>query len=200
MTNEEILKKVEEAARAEIDRYQLPSIFNYETTNQKGLELAQKLGADIFVVELGTRLMDLKLGQAKEQDRLSQHVVMSSEAAVKLLSDSQVERPIIEKVKNCIEGHHKAVPWTCPEAEICANADCYRFLLLPNWLQFLCSLVSREMSFVEAVKYAQQKFEEKLAILSLNEAKKELDSDIKLIRQIIDKIIHNLTAGGIAGI
>lgn len=187
MTNEEIIAKVDQTARAEVEKYQTPFIFHYESANQKGLELATKLKADIFVVGLGTRLMDLKIGQALSEGRLKEHVQMSSDEGVKLLSELAVDQTAIQKVKNCIEGHHRDVQWTCKEAEICANADCYRFLLLKNWLQYVYVLNTRQMTFEEAIKQAAMKFEEKLKIITLDEAKQELDSDINIIRQIIEK-------------
>lgn len=43
MTNEEVLQKVDLAARAEIKKYQLPYLFHYDSANQKGQELAEQL-------------------------------------------------------------------------------------------------------------------------------------------------------------
>jgi hypothetical protein len=73
--------------------------------------------------------MDLKLGQAFKEGRSQDHVQMSVDA-VRVFLDrfDDLDTSKKEKIINCVEAHHKDVPFTCIEAEICANADCYRFL------------------------------------------------------------------------
>ncbi len=183
--DDEMVKKVEEMALAEIERYGFPTLWNFHTSNQKGVEIAEKLGADKFVVQLGTRLMDFKLGEAIASGRIAEHVKMSAEAASRILVDLKVPARQADKVMNCIEGHHKQVSWNCIEAEICANADCYRFLLLKNWLNVLYDLKEEENDFTKSFDHAVSKFNEKLAILSLDICKKELEPHINAIKEII---------------
>lgn len=182
----EIIQKAEEYALAEIEKYGLPPKFTLDAANAKGEELAKKLKADVFVVMLGTRLMDLKLGEASKLGKPKSHVEMSSKAAKEFLDKFDLPSATINKVINCIEGHHKEIPWNCKEAEIAANADCYKFLLLRNWLTFFHHLGTR-MPFEKALAYAGEKAEEKWNILSLDICKKELEPHYKLIKEIIQK-------------
>ena len=174
----EIIKKAEEYALSEIEKYGSPSKINLETSNKKGEELAKLLNADLEIVQVGTRLMDIKLGEAKAKGKIKEHVRMSSEASKQFLSPFDLQKEEVDKIINCVEGHHGTAKWLCKEAEICANADCYRFLLIRNWL---LSLVDLEGN----LKLLEEKAEEKWKVLSLDICKKELESDYKLIKEII---------------
>ena len=134
----------------------------------------------------GTRLMDLKLGEASKLGKLKNHVDMSSQATKQFLKEFNLPQEAVDKIINCVEGHHREIHWKCKEAEITANADCYKFLLLKNWLTFFHHLGTR-MPFNEALAYAGEKAEEKWTILSLDICKKELEPHYKLIREIIAK-------------
>lgn len=182
---EDIINNVDKFARSEIEKYGTPFPSHYEVSNQKGVELAEKLGADIFIVQLGTRLMDVMLGEALAQDKLSEHVRMSAEAARDFLTKIGLEETVIEKVVNCVEGHHRQIPWSCSEAEIVANADCYRFLLVRNWLAYFMLMGTRSSNVEETLLQGEKKLEEKWGILSLDICKQELEPEYRLIKQVI---------------
>ena len=78
---ENILQAARAFALNEIEKYGLPAFVHLEIWEQKALELAEKLGADSTIVQLGAYLMDIKLGQAFAEKRVADHVQMSSEAA-----------------------------------------------------------------------------------------------------------------------
>ena len=107
-------------------------------------------------------------------------------ATKEFLSQFDLKSEIFNKIINCAEGHHNK-SWDSLEAEICANADCYRFLLTKNWLVFLHSLGARKTSFEEDLNFAEEKLDEKWEILSLDICKKELEPHYKLIKEIIAK-------------
>lgn len=182
---QEIINRAEEFALSEIKKYGLPSIMNFETSNKKAEGIAKQLGADLDVVKIGARLMDIKLGEAFSKGKLGMHVSMSSEATKKFLNQFEVSQDVIGNIINCVEGHHGTKKWICKEAEICANADCYRFLLVKNWLAFVHSL--SEIPFNEALDLAEEKAEEKWKVLSIDACKKELEPHYKLIKEIIKK-------------
>ncbi|MEK6889639.1 MAG: hypothetical protein AABX35_00470 [Nanoarchaeota archaeon] len=182
----EIIKKAEDYALSEIDKYQLPSKLNFHTSNNKGEELAKKIKCDIDIVKIGSRLMDIKLGEAKNIGKIQDHVEMGIKATNDFLSKFNISQEKKNKIINCVEAHHNK-KWTCIEAEICANADCYRFLLLRNWLAFLNSLGKEKDDFDNNLIYAESKLEEKWNILSLDICKKELKEDYHLIKKIIEK-------------
>lgn len=188
---EELVKKAEEFALSEIDNHRLPPKRFFDTSNEKGEELAKHLGADVDVVKIGTRLMDIKLGEAASKGIMEEHVSMGVEATKDFLGQFEISDEIKEKIINCVEGHHGNVDWTCKEAEICANADCYRFHLVSNWLSFIHSMGHNGMSFEESLKAAEFKLEEKWNILSLDYCKKELEPHYKAIREILDKANKN---------
>lgn len=183
----EVIDKAEEFALSEIKKYGLPGLPGFNLSNAKGPELANKLGANSDIVQIGTRLMDIKLGEAFSQKRLNEHIKMSVETTRDFLSQFNLEQDIVEKIINCVEGHHGTVKWICKEAEICANADCYRFLQVRNWLAFLKSLGTKDETFNQDLKLAEEKADEKWKVLSLNICKIELEPEYKLIKEIIQK-------------
>ena len=183
----EVIKKAEEFALSEIEKYGLPPKFLFLSASEHGLRLAKKLKVDENIVSIGLSLMDIKLGETTKQGKSDQHVKFGAEASRIFLSKYNLPQEGVNKIINCVKGHHKDVPWICKEAEVAANADCYKFLLLKNWLKFLSSLSKREMSFEDALKYAEAKADEKWSILSLDICKKELESDYKLIKEICSR-------------
>lgn len=183
----EIIIKAEEFALLEMNKYGFPSRMNFDTSNEKGLQLAKKYGADSSIVQIGTRLMDIKLGEAISKGKPNEHVRMSVDATINFLSQFNLPEDVKDKIINCVEGHHGTKEWICKEAEICANADCYRFLLIRNWLAFLNSLGAEKSSFDHDLKFAEDKANEKWKILSLDPCKKELEPHYKMINKIIKK-------------
>ena len=81
----DIIQKVRELAIEEIKKYWLPSLLHFEIGEQKALELTEKLNADSTIVQLGISLMDIKLGQAFAENRVTEHTQMSAEYAKTIL-------------------------------------------------------------------------------------------------------------------
>jgi hypothetical protein len=184
MNNEEIILKTKEAAISEIKKYGMPGLQVFEFSYNKGKELAEKLGADVFIVQMGTILMDYKLGESFVNGKIKEHTRVSSKEAKKILEQYDLPEEATAKIINCIDSHHNT-QWANLEAEICANADCYRFLTVKNWLRFLHSLRERKDDFEGNFKTAEDKFYEKLKILSLDACKEELKLQIEIIKGII---------------
>jgi hypothetical protein len=184
---QEIIKKAEEFALSEIEKYGTPAKFLFHISNEKGVELARKLNANSDIVQIGTRLMDIKLGEALSKGKLKEHIEMGVEASKNFLSQFELPEEILDKIINCVEGHHGTVDWKCKEAEICANADCYRFLLTKYWVQYISFISSREGTFDDHLAQAEAKADEKWKILSIDMCKKELEPHYKLIKEIIKK-------------
>jgi len=173
------------AALAEIKKYDAPNPIQFEIANAQGQKLAEQLKIDKHVVMLGTTLMDFKIGQALSENRLKDHIEMSKDAAADLLKPFKLPSEITDKVVNCILGHHKTHSWAFPEAEVCANADCYRFLTPRGLISFLIQIGKREMSVDESIAYARSKVEEKWNILSLDRCRKELEPNYKFLKQLL---------------
>jgi hypothetical protein len=184
----EIIRKAEEFALSEIKKYGLPSMMNYNISNEKGLELSKQFDANSDIVQIGTRLMDIKLGEALTKGRIQEHIAMGVTATEEFLSQFELINDVKEQIVACVKEHHGVKNWTSKESEICANADCYRFLLVENWLEFLHSLGAEDSTFEEDLALAESKLEEKWTILSIDSCKVELTSHYNMIKKIIAKV------------
>jgi hypothetical protein len=182
---EEAIEKAEEFALAEIEKYGTPLKLHFDSVNTKGVELAEQLNANKNIVQIGTRLMDVKVGEAVAHNKIKEHVKMSSEATKEFLLQFKIEFEDLDKIINCIEGHHKDIGWNCIEAEICANADCYKFLVVKNLIAYIKLLNKRGLGIDEGLRIAKEKVEEKWSILSLDTCKKELEPHYKIIKEMI---------------
>jgi len=180
---------IAEEARAyavsEMEKHGLPNIIHFEISESKALELAEKLGADKTIVHAGVCLMDLKLGQAFIEKRLSEHVKMSADATREFLGGLGVDDDSKEKIINCVEAHHGNVPYKCVEAEICANADCYRFIHPKGFFVYLTVLGRRFKDFTDCLNTAEKKMDEKHGVLSLDACKAELGKYYQALKGFI---------------
>jgi len=176
-----------EWALEEIAKYGLPYRFAFETANAKGLELAKRLGADQAVVGVGTRLMDVKLGEAFKLGKAEAHVAMSVKATRDFLEKLEFGGEQKKKAIACVSEHHNAAgKFSSIESEICANADCYRFLDAKNFFNDLMEWGKRGETLKSAIELAEKKVREKIGTLSLPECKAELENDIKAIKAFIE--------------
>jgi len=181
---EEIIKKAKELALSEIEKYGTPILPHFYLSFNKGQEFAEKLHADKQIVEIGTYLMDIKLGQCYNENRLSDHIKAGVEKTKQFLSQFDIDQDIKNKIINCVEMHHGG-KYTCKEAEICANADCYRFIHPRGVFAFMHLLGVRNEDPMGEFKYVEQKMEEKWDILSLDICKKELEPYYKQFKKLI---------------
>ncbi|MBT4120672.1 MAG: hypothetical protein HOA57_01980 [Candidatus Magasanikbacteria bacterium] len=184
MKYKEIIKKARELAYKESGKTVLPL---FELANKKGQELAEMLEVDKNIVMLGTLFMDLKLKQAMKENRLNEHVQMSLEATKDFLLEFDLDEEIKNKIFNCVEAHHGTVPFESLEAEVCANADCYKFLHPEGIFRYIGILSSRDVDFQEVLNQVEYKTDEKWNILSLDVCKKELEPYYRQFKDLIDK-------------
>ncbi len=181
----EIILAADKLAREEIRTYGKPMELFYDFSNETGLFLAKTLGADTEIVEIGTRLMDVALGRASSQENIENHKAMGVEMTKEFLSSFDISQEVKNKIVHCVEAHHGDIPWECIEAEICANADCYRFISPIPFISFIHSLGKRGLSFEESLEFAKTKLEEKWNILSLEICKQELEPHYKAIKKML---------------
>ncbi len=114
---------------------------------------------------------------------------MSYEFAKEFLKDYDITEEELDKIMNCIEAHHGGVPFTCIEAEVCANADCYRFIHPIGVFTFAEVLVKRGTDLEEQIKQLKYKLEEKHKIISLDQVKEELEEDYQMFSKLFDAVI-----------
>ena len=181
----DLIKESKEYALSEIEKYGAPILVHFNLSERKAIELAKKLNADETIIKVGMALMDLKLGQALKEKRLPEHVSMSVESSKIFLKKFNLDNETENKIINCIEAHHKHVDFNCIEAEICANADCYRFIHPRGFFAYLTLLGKRYDNFDDCLIQAEMKINEKQNILSLDICKEELDKYYKTLKIFI---------------
>ena len=181
----DLVAKARNYALAEIEKYGTPLLTHFDISEKKAIELAKKIKADETIVRVGISLMDLKLGQALKENRLQEHVRMSVEAARLFLEKFGLDKEKEDKIINCIEAHHRDIEFTCIEAEICANADCYRFIHPRGFFAYLTLLGKRCDNFDDCLNQAEMKLDEKNNILSLETCKRELGDYYVTLKKFI---------------
>jgi hypothetical protein len=154
--------------------------------NDKGQKLAGALGSNKDIVLLGTILMDLKIGQCMQEGCLSEHAKKSSSASQNFLRQFDLDPKTFQKIISCIESHHGVKNYHCREAEICANADCYRFLSPEGFFHGLLIFSNRYGNLNEALKALEAKIEEKYRALSLDICKQELGGYYHQFKKLIE--------------
>jgi len=174
MKMKEVIKKAREFAISEIEKFGTPPALLFEASFKQGQILAKKYGANKDIVALGTILMDVKLGEAKSLGKINEHIKMSADASEEFLKKLNVDKDVIDNMLECINEHHGVKKFSSTEAEVCANADCYRFLRPDLIMAFITGLTGNGMKVDDAVKFTLKKIEEKHKILSLPKAIKDL--------------------------
>lgn len=182
---ESIIKKSREWLEEEIKKQGSPHLTLVDISYQKGIELAGKLGANVEIVKIASLLIDIKLGETKKKGVREEHTKVGAEAAKIFLENLGVANEISRKIINCIEAHHGGVPYICLEAEICANADCYRFIHPKGVFIYLEYLGHKEENTEENLKQLEYKLDEKYSVLSLDICKKELEGYYQIFKKLI---------------
>lgn len=170
---EELVKKSKEVAIGEIEKTNFPSLVNLEISAKKAEDLADRYNVNKQLVLVGAYLMDVQLGEAKKQNRLPEHAKMGMEFTKEFLENYDTSEEDKKKILNCVEAHHGTIPYICKEAEICANADAYRFIhpkaVFSNFYN------DNGMKYNDLLDLLINKLEEKYRVLSLPEVKEELE-------------------------
>lgn len=185
MLSQDLIQKARAYALAEIEQYGLPNRILFDISEKQALLLGEKLWGDVSIILLWIYLMDIKLGQAFAEKRLSEHIQMWADAAMIFLQQEWVDQTTIDKVVHCILAHHGTISYESLEAEICANADCYRFISPAGFFANLHSLGQRGLSFQDSLDQAEKKMEEKYAILSLEICKNECENHYQKLTEYI---------------
>jgi len=179
-----IAEKAEKFARDEIEKYGLPWIEHFNISLEKGIKIAEKLWANIELVKIWVSLMDVKLWQAFSEKRVWEHVKMSSEATKEFLKDFEIDKKTFEIIIEAVEWHHWKEKFDNLEAEITANADCYRFIS-PKGIFYFFSVLGRRFwdDLWKIVENVESKMDEKMNIVSLDFVKQELEPVYKNMKK-----------------
>ena len=160
---------------------------------KKGEELADIYKTDKDIVKIGLYLMDIKLKEARKLGKKKEHDILATQFAREFLKDYDITKEEYNKIINCIEAHHKKVPYECIEAEICANADCYRFIHPKGVLAYESFLAAKIDNLEEIAEKLRSKLEEKHKIISLDKAKEDLEKWTQIFRKMFDEITNTST-------
>jgi HD superfamily phosphodiesterase len=180
-----VVKSVKKLDQEERRKDNSPPLVFQELLIKKTKKLCRQLKADENLALVGAYLMDIKIGQAFREGRVTDHVRMSLKAARSFLTKFDLSKEIQEKIENIIQSHHKTVPYQSLEAEIVANADCFKFLHPKGAIFFLTNLGKRGLKFPEALDYFEKKIEEKKKIISLKICQQEAEKYYQLLRALI---------------
>ncbi|MBU1975250.1 MAG: hypothetical protein KKG59_02485 [Nanoarchaeota archaeon] len=181
-----IVEDAREFALSEIKEFGTPIVVHFELSEREAKKLLKEFEVDEEVVLAGVYLMDVKLGQAIKEGRPQDHVQMSVDATEEFLDKSDLEEEKRKKILNCVGAHHGTIPFECKEAEICANADCYRFIHPRGVFAYFTLLGKRSSDPDDCISQAEKKLEEKWNILSLNSCKQELEPYYKSFKQFFE--------------
>lgn len=159
---------------------------------QKGEVLADYYHADPLIVLVGLYLMDIKLKEARKSGNKSKHIFMAVDFAREFLKEYDVTSSEVDKIINCIEAHHGTAPFLCIEAEICCNADCYRFLHPIGVFSYFEFLTQKIDLLEEMIEKVNAKMQEKYLLLSLDIVKKDLETYYFMFENIFKEILGGL--------
>lgn len=186
-----VMKKLFETlnklAKEEIEKYGKPSLVHYDISIKNGIKLAKQLNADVELVKCGIALMDIKLGEAATEGKQPQHTQISKEYAEKVLTELKVDEQTKAVLLNCVAAHHGKVPFETLEAQIVANADCYRFICPQGVFEAFAIYTRSGLDHNKALEMTEMKLDEKFEILSLKSAKEELDPYYYIFKDLLNK-------------
>jgi len=185
MNIKKIIKEADKWARKEIEKYGLPALSLYESSNSVAGKLARYFKVDEDLILLGSILMDIKLGEATTRGENQKHTEESFIVAKKFLDKYDLSADVKIKILDGVKLHHGADRFPSLESEIIMNADCYKFLLLENIKRYYKTLKGREMGQKEAVEFMRYKFNEKKNALSLDYCKEDLKDEIEKIKKYL---------------
>ncbi len=159
----------------------------------KGKELAEIYKGDKDIIIISICLMDLKIKDAREKGDITLHTQLAADFAKDYLKNYDISENDKQKIINCIESHHGKIPFSCIEAEICTNADCYVFIHPKGVLNYTKLMNKRNMSFEEQIQQLNFKLQEKYKLLSLNKTKEELEKYYNLLNNLYKTILEEIS-------
>ncbi|NMC36686.1 hypothetical protein GYA49_06660 [Candidatus Beckwithbacteria bacterium] len=178
------IAKIKDFALEQIELYQLPSRFHFNYANDIGQFLAKKYKANQQIVLLGTILMDCMLGVAFEDNKINEHIALSAKKTKTLLTNLQgLSSKERENIHYCVLQHHGVKEFYSLEAEVCCNADCYRFVSIKGFIGGI--RFTSNMKLKAIVELYQQKVEEKWQAISLSYVKQDLKADYQAIQNLL---------------
>lgn len=188
MNIEELTAKTDKFNREEIQKYNPDMEFLHDICLKAGIRLAKEYGADENIVKIALSMMDSKLPEASYLGKPKEHISMSSDVTKELLKDIDfLSEHDKENIIKCVEEHHGVEKYFSIESEVCANADCYKFVH-PKGVLFYSSMLGRRFhDFNKELDQLEFKLNEKYNAISLPLVKDELESYYEFFQKAINE-------------
>lgn len=188
MNIEDLIKKTEAFNETEIQKYNPDMKFLHDLSLNAAIRLAKKYGANEDIVKIGLSLMDCKLPEASHLGAPKKHIEMALETTKDILKEANfLDEYTKENIIKCVEQHHGAEKFFSIEAEVVANADCYRFIHPKGVLYYSSMLGRRFHDFNKELEQLNFKLNEKHNTLSLGLAKEELEPYYEFFQKAINE-------------
>lgn len=188
MNIEELVKKADNLNREEIKKYNPDIEFLYDLTLSVGIKLAKEYNADENIVKIVLAMMDLKLPEALQLGIPKQHILMSLDVTKQMLDGTGfASEDTKQNIIKCIEEHHGADKFYSIEAEVVANADCYKFIHPKGVLYYSSMLGRRFHDFNKELNQLENKLNEKNNAITLPSLKEELEQYYLFFQKSIDE-------------
>ena len=168
-----IANELDQAAVSDIMKYSIPTLDDYNDTINVAIEIGKKLNANLDVLKLGARFIEIKLGQAIAEKKKSEYINMSLGFAMEFLTGYPLSEDFKKKVLACIKEQNEK-NFSCIEAEIGSNSVCYNYLMPKKILRMFYNLKQRGYNFDEIFIFAEEKVDEMWNRLTLDICKNDL--------------------------
>ena len=188
MTHEELFVAIDKIAREQSEKFGQPAPYYYNIGVEKAEMLAKNTGADVWLCKIGAILMDIKLGDCMANKCVPEHIQKSAEFAEKILTELEVDEKTKQILLDCVKCHHgiKDKTYPCIEAEVVANADCYRFLTFAGTYGNILFANSLGLDQNQNIDFCINKIEEKFSVLSLKKAKDDLTENYIKLKKFLN--------------
>lgn len=188
MTLEELVKVSYEYNESELEKNKSEIGVLDDLALKKGVELAKKYNANETIIRIAMNFMDSKLPEASKEGVPKEHIArglkVCQEYLEKLVDASDEDK---ENILACVREHHGAEKYSSIEAEICANADCYKFMSPRGIMAYASVLARRHNNLDMEWDKLESKMDEKSRIVSMEEIKEELEPTYQIFKEMLNK-------------
>lgn len=155
---------------------------------EKAIKLAKKYNADETIVKIAMNFMDSKLPEASKKGVPKEHIAYGLEVTREYLDKLiDVSDEVKMNILACVKEHHGAEKYSSIEAQVCANADCYKFMSARGIMAYASILARRHNDLDAEWNKLESKMDEKMKIVSFKEVKEELEPTYKIFKEMLDK-------------
>lgn len=153
---------------------------------EQAVRLAKKYDANETVIRIAMNFMDSKLPEASKEGVPKEHIgralTVTKEYLDKVVDISEEDK---KNIIDCVSLHHGTEKYPSIEAEICANADCYKFMSARGIMAYASILARRHNDLDFEWNKLEAKMDEKYNIVSMDEVREELEPIYLMFKDIL---------------